>query len=546
MERYRQSTTRKWSDAETAERSMAAGTSSAPVLRAPTAPPRQPYPRRLYPRQPYPQQPNLRQLNPQQPYPRQSVDRLRVEPLPRGARFRGHWEDVPREALGEVEASEQVDPRGRRLLFLLLFWFALAASVELWFLDTPPGSVSGVPAVLTAAGRITGMIAGFVLLAQMLLMSRVAWLERWIGAHELLIWHRTMGGYVIVAVLAHVVLIIMGYAGYEDVSVAQETWSMFSAYQDIISAFIATGLLVLIGVLSIRLAKRKLPYEIWYAVHLSSYAVLLLGYGHQFADGAELMRQGFGRRYWEVLYVFVIACLFWGRVMRPWGINLRHRLRVVKVVEESPDTVSIYVGGRHLDRLQVRAGQYLRWRFLMRRSWFQAHPFSLSAAPNNEWLRLTVKAVGRHTEDLQYLVPGIRVMIGAPSGVFTAERRVHQRALLIAGGSGIGPIRALLEDLPPGAVVIYRAGSADELVLREELDWLARRRGARVCYVLGSREDPGPKRVFTPRGMRELVPDVYRRDVYLCGPSGLITAATKTLRRLHLPNRQIHLDPFEF
>ncbi len=463
-------------------------------------------------------------------------------PVQRGPR--DGWRDAEPEPVDFGEP--QVDPRGRRLLFLLLFWFAMAASVELWYLDTPPGSVSGVGAILTAAGRITGMIAGFVLLAQMLLMSRVGWLERWIGAHELLIWHRTMGGYVVVAVLAHVVLIIMGYAVYEQVSVVQESWSMLGAYEDMISALVSTVLLVLIGVMSIRFARKLVPYEVWYALHLTAYLVLLLTYGHQFADGAQLMHQGFGRRYWAVLYFFVIACLVWGRVLRPLRINARHRLRVVKVVEEAPDTVSIYVGGRRLDRLQVRAGQYLRWRFLVRGSWYQAHPFSLSAAPNDEWLRLTVKAVGKHTEDLQYLAPGVRVMIGAPSGVFTAERRVGHRALLIAGGSGIGPIRALLEDLPPGAVIIYRAGSREEIVFQDELEYLARERGARICYVLGSREDPGPKRVFTPRGMRELVPDVYRRDVYLCGPAGLIAAATKTLKRLHLPSRQIHLDPFEF
>jgi ferredoxin-NADP reductase len=39
---------------------------------------------------------------------------------------------------------------------------------------------------------------------------------------------------------------------------------------------------------------------------------------------------------------------------------------------------------------------------------------------------------------------------------------------------------------------------------------------------------------------------VTRRDVYLCGPEGLVTAAVGLLRRLHVPRKQIHLDPFEF
>jgi ferredoxin-NADP reductase len=95
-------------------------------------------------------------------------------------------------------------------------------------------------------------------------------------------------------------------------------------------------------------------------------------------------------------------------------------------------------------------------------------------------------------------------------------------------------------------VVIYRARNEDELLFREELEWLAQEREARVWYVLGGRDDPWPRRVFTPRGLRQLVPDVHLRDVYLCGPQGLVSTSVRTLRRMRVPRRQLHLDPFEF
>src|SRR5262249_12549081 len=152
----------------------------------------------------------------------------------------------------------------------------------------------------------------------------------------------------------------------------------------------------------------------WYYLHLAGYLVLLLGYGHQFSDGADL-QSGFARKYWISLYVFVLVCLVWGRVIGPLWLNLRHRLRVVEVVAEGSDMVSIYIGGRRLYRLAAQAGQYFRWRFLTRGCWWQAHPFSLSAAPNADWLRITVKVVGDHTDDLQYLEPGVRVFAEGPS-----------------------------------------------------------------------------------------------------------------------------------
>jgi ferredoxin-NADP reductase len=85
-----------------------------------------------------------------------------------------------------------------------------------------------------------------------------------------------------------------------------------------------------------------------------------------------------------------------------------------------------------------------------------------------------------------------------------------------------------------------------DLAFRHELEWLAESRGADLWYVVGSRDDPGPKHLFTPRGLRRLVPDVTRRDTYLCGPQPLVDTSLALLRRLRVPERQIHLDLFEF
>jgi predicted ferric reductase len=435
--------------------------------------------------------------------------------------------------------------RHRRPLTLSLFWLGVVAVVLPWWLNTPGGSVTDVDVALVEAGRLTGLLGGYVLLLQFLLMSRVGALERRLGAAEILGWHRDLGGLLLFLVLAHVALITVGYAGFENASLLAETIALISGYEDVLSAYVAAALLVGVGLLAIRTLRRRLRYELWYLLHLTSYAVLLFSYGHAFANGQE-MAGGVGRWVWIGLYAIVLASLVRGRLVAPLILNLRHRLWVADVVPEGPDTFSIYIGGRRLDRLRAQAGQYFRWRFLTLGCWWQAHPFSLSAAPNPQWLRLTIKVVGDHTHRLWYLTPGVRVVAEGPSGAFTAGQRTRPRALLIAGGSGIAPIRALLEELPGGAVVIYRARSPEDLIFQEELDWLAHERDARVWYVFGSRDDPAPRRALSPRGLRALVPDVTRRDVYLCGPPGLVEAAQRTLRRLRVPRRQVHLDPFEF
>jgi ferredoxin-NADP reductase len=94
-------------------------------------------------------------------------------------------------------------------------------------------------------------------------------------------------------------------------------------------------------------------------------------------------------------------------------------------------------------------------------------------------------------------------------------------------------------------VVIYRATAVHDLALREELEDLADLRHAQLWFVVGDRRATGPRRLFTPHGMIDLVPDIAQRDVYLCGPDGLVSTSLKILRRLQVPRRQIHLDPFE-
>lgn len=427
-----------------------------------------------------------------------------------------------------------------------LLWLGLLGSLVPWWLDTPAGSLTDTAAVLTAAGRITGLAAGYLLLVQLLLMSRLQTLEKYVGTELLARWHRDVGATLLFAVLTHAALIVVGYASLDQLSLPAQVVSLWRDYEDLPSAFLAVSIIVGLGLTSVRAVRTRLPYELWYHLHLSAYVVLLLGYGHQFANGQQIYQPGPARTGWIALHLLVLAALAWGRVVRPLRLNLRHRIEVADVVAENRNTISIYLIGRRLNQLDVSGGQFFRWRFLARGCWWQSHPFSLSAAGNGRWLRITVKVVGTHTDDLRDLEPGTRVWLEGPGGTFTAAHRVRQRTLLIAGGSGIAPVRALVEELPPSTTtLIYRASGPDDVLLHKELDWLADAHGVDLWYVVGSRDDPGPRHVFSPNGLRELVPDLTNRDVYLCGPQGLVESSTELLRRCGVSRRQIHLATFE-
>ena len=288
-----------------------------------------------------------------------------------------------------------------------------------------------------------------------------------------------------------------------------------------------------------------MPYGLWHASHAGMYLVLLFVYGHQFADGQQFVLSHAARVYWATLYLAVIAALVYGRVVAPLRLNLRHRLRVDAVVPETPGVVSVYMSGRQLEKFPAIAGQYVRWRFVTPHDWWRSHPFSLSAAPQSAWLRITVKASGDLSASLATLRPGTRVIVEAPNGEFTADHREGAGALLIAAGSGIAPVRALMETVPAGSTIVFRARTHEDLIVKGELDKLAVARRMRIHYVVGHREDPEPAALMTAEGLRELVPDVAARDVYICGPAGFGAELQHVLLEMRVPARQIHLDPFE-
>ena len=184
---------------------------------------------------------------------------------------------------------------------------------------------------------------------------------------------------------------------------------------------------------------------------------------------------------------------------------------------------------------------------MARGRWWASHPFSLSAAPDGRSLRITVKDVGDFTGRIGDIAPGTRVVAEGPFGVFTDAARRRERVALIAGGIGITPIRAMVEEMPgkPGDIaLVYRAVRDRDVVFREELDRLARERGVALYYVVGGHNDPDGARLLSPEHLRELIPDISDREIYICGPPAMMHAAEHNVRRAGAPPRYIHTERF--
>ena len=457
-------------------------------------------------------------------------------------------QDVP-----DRRGSRSLQPAAARLRFtatdvIVVIAINAALVVAMWLRHGGLNQLGSSSAKFTAAGQITALVGTYGALVQILMMSRSPWLERRFGMDGLARWHRWLGFAVTILISAHVVFTTVGYALGDGRSAVGEFWALMTTYPYVLMATAATGLLIMVAVTSLRIARRRLKWETWRFLHLYAYLAIALAFGHELAVGSDFSDDAVARDYWIALYVALGVCLLVFRVGQPLWMSLRHDLRIAEIVPEAPDVVSLYIAGRALDQLPVSGGQYFRWRFLTPSSWWRTHPFSLSAPPNDRYLRLTVKAVGDDSRALQGLHPGTAVAFEGPYGLFTAHRRQRVKTLLIAGGIGITPLRALIEEIPSkrdAITLIYRASRWEDVVFRDELEKLIRDRRGIIHYLIGERGTPQmPDDPLSAQTLRRLVPDIESRDVFVCGPATMMQRVDAILRAIGVPSDQIHFERF--
>jgi predicted ferric reductase len=451
--------------------------------------------------------------------------------------------ETPAPAALATRPSRAAVDRGVRSAAGATLWLALLLVTYWWVADGGlRAPVAGGGAVL-ALGQLTGLVASVLLLAQVLLMARVPVLERAFGQDDLARRHRLVGFTSFDLMLAHIVLVTIGYAGGDVLAGPGRLWDLTVDYPGMLLAAAGTLCLVMVVATSIRAARRKLRYESWHLLHLYAYLGVGLALPHQLWTGEQFVGSTGRTVFWWTAWAAAAAAIVVCRVGLPTYRTLRHDLRVTSVVPEADDVWSVYVTGRDLRALGVEAGQFFSWRFLAGRGWSRAHPYSLSAAPDGHSLRITVKELGDGSREVARLRPGTRVLVEGPFGRLSARARTLRPVALVGAGVGITPLRSLAEglDYAPGeAVLVHRY--ADRPLFARELAVLGAERGLRIVDLPGHRHEPGND----PRSLLDHVPDLTQRDVYVCGPEGWTEQVRCTALDAGVPPEQLHVETFKW
>lgn len=144
---------------------------------------------------------------------------------------------------------------------------------------------------------------------------------------------------------------------------------------------------------------------------------------------------------------------------------------------------------------------------------------------------------------------GARLKLGPPVGALTYNPGSGRDVLLVAGSTGLAPLKAIAEQIagltePPQVHLFFGARTADGLYDLADLEKMAAGYPW-LTVVPAVSDDPG----F--RGERGRLPDVVARggnwqehDAYVSGPTPMVEATVKQLTALGVPPSQIHVEDF--
>jgi predicted ferric reductase len=435
----------------------------------------------------------------------------------------------------------------------MALWTSGATAAALFLASGGIDQFTSVAETVTSIGIVAGLVGTDFILVMLVLAARISIIDRTIGHDRAIAVHRSLGKPALYLLLAHGLLLLVGYGLSSGINPIAEIGPML-ALPDMPLAVIGLGLLIVVVVTSIMAVRRRFSYEGWHLVHVLSYVAVAFALPHQLSVGG-ILSEGSGQRvYWIALYVLALGGIVTFRFVEPLVSSLRHRVRVAAVTEIAPGVTTIQFDGHALRGLGASGGQFFIWRFWAPHTWWHSHPISLSAMPTDNSARVTIRDLGKGSAQLSTVPVGTRVSIEGPYGLFSTTARTSGKLTIIAAGIGVTPVRALLEHAtfaPGEATILLRASTPEETYHWDEIKAIAAAKGATCLVMVGHRPrgiDTWMSEADAARGvtLTSAFPDITDSDVYLCGPSTWLDLVEADVRATGIRPHQIHTERFDW
>jgi predicted ferric reductase len=303
-----------------------------------------------------------------------------------------------------------------------------------------------------------------------------------------------------------------------------------------------TLILILIGVIlsAAPIFKRKIKYNKWLNFHKTMGLFYTVGVMHALFVPTLISQLPIVRTYVFGMAFIGIACWIYRAFLYDLFVKkLDYTVESVKnfgdqVVEATLKPVS--------EKLIFKAGQFAFFRFDETGS-KEAHPFTISSHPDDDNLRISVKALGDYTSNLQKnLKAGMKTKVEGPYGEFISNNNGTNQ-LWFAGGIGITPFLSLVRDLNGNKAteLYWSVNNKSEDYYKDELEEAANENSNLKFEIWNADEKGfiGIEKINATNNFKDC-------DIFICGPEAMRNNLIKGLKGKGVNEKEIQYEFFSF
>ncbi len=416
-----------------------------------------------------------------------------------------------------------------------------------WALARPPGEPGGA-----YVGQFLGAESILLLSIGLVLISTLPWVEEWFaGIDRAAIWHRRVAIVGLVLLAPHIVLSSspngtalggpLGAIGAIGL-VGLALWAILPRWRSIAPTRLRGLVLALRDAPLVRDLRHIFGgYDRWRLLHRTTGLFVAAGFLHGLLDGSPFPDSAVLRFSYVAIGGIGLAFYAYRELLARHFLSL-HDYEVAEVREIGEGLTEIEM--RPLGRpVEFVPGQFAMVHLEAKDGWHR-HPFTISSAPHEDVVRVTVKALGDYTSRVRDLVePGMPAVIGGPHGRFSHWKGTSRQAW-IAGGVGVAPflswLRALDGDLDHHVDLFYT--SDGEPPFADEILRIAGDHDSLHAHLI----DTSLSGRLTTAQVLAAVGEPKGLSVFMCGPTGMIRTFQAQLQQAGVASRQIHREHFDW
>ncbi len=442
----------------------------------------------------------------------------------------------------------------KKILFLVIYFISPLLPI-LAIYSSSPDKYSDINYLIP---MVLGAVAYTWLVAEFILSARPKFIEHFFGLDKFYRFHGLMAVISVAMVFIHKIIQENLMGEFITSQIGDIAWIMFIIVAVLALVFMAnTVLLKLKPLLMIRNYAEKIKvskHEYQVLIHNLAVAGLILLFVHVMLTTSSKMSL-LVRMIYILYFAIAVAFYVYHKFIRLH--KLKKNMYIIKnIIEETPNVWTIRLVPENGKLLAYNPGQFGFIRFPGGNVKNEEHPFSISSAPGDKYISVTIKELGDFTSQIKELKIGQKALLDAPYGKFSyVDYPRETGTALIVGGIGITPalsmlrhIRLYQKDRP--TILIWGINDRNDLFCADELEQAEKEMKNFKFIPVMFKDDSWQgergvidvarlKRIFSTYDIKA---DFY--GFYVCGPAVMLQSVVRSLKSLGIRKNKIHFERF--